>query len=461
MNSLEEAAAEFWRLYPHTYAAKLSRKKWKPYRHLTYLSERLLPGLVNGNGRYVVTMPPRHGKSEFISNNMPTWYLDAFTNRRIILASYAAKFAAKWGRKVRTNLESFDLARAKVRQDSRAADRFDTTGGGGMITAGIGGPITGEGAHLLLIDDPTKNWQDAMSESKRATNIDWFNSVAYTRLEPNATIILLMTRWHENDLAGYLLNEHGDNWEHINLPAIAEDGDQLGRAVGEALCPERYDAETLNKIMSAVGSRVAKGLYQQHPTPDEGEHWKRSAWRYWNQSNLPTKFDTVIQSWDLTFKDKAQSKSGKVDWVVGQVWGKSGANLYLLDQVRGQWGFVKTKLMFTELTIKWPAAKRKLVEDKANGAAVQDDLKDTISGIKLIEPKGGKLARVTAAEPVIDSGNVYLPDPAMNPWVKDFIDEAAAFGPQAKHDDQVDTASQAILYLDGRTNDFLRNITKR
>lgn len=459
MNLLESAAQEIWRFYPHTYAVKASHRKWKAYKHIKYVSDRLVPGLVNGGGRYIVSMPPRHGKSEFISNWIPTWYLDAFPERRIILASYAAGFAAKWGRKTRTNLESFELARTIIRQDSRAADRFDTTTGGGMITAGVGGPITGEGAHLAIIDDPIKNWQEAISETRRQTIRDWFDSTLYTRLESDATVIVLMTRWHENDLAGYLINEHEDNWEQIVLPAIAEENDLLGRLPGEELCPERYDADRLHQIMAAVGSRVAKGLYQQRPTPEEGDHWKRSYWRHWTQ--LPEKFDQMIQSWDMTFKDRAQSKTGKVDFVVGQVWGRYGANLYLLDQVRGQWGFTKSKQMVQELTVKWPNARRKLIEDKANGAAVQDDLKDTISGLILVEPRGGKLARVTAAEPVVESGNVYLPNPVLHPWVHEFVDEAAAFGSNAKHDDQVDAASQAILFLDGRANAFLQKIIRR
>jgi predicted phage terminase large subunit-like protein len=457
MNALETAAADIWRFYPHTYAIKASGRRWKAYPHIRHLCDRLMPGLVAGGGRYIVTMPPRHGKSEFISNWLPTWYLDCFPDRKVILTSYAAKFAAKWGRKVRTNLESFDHATVKVRQDSRAADRFDTTAGGQMITAGVGGPITGEGAHLAVIDDPVKNWVEAMSETRRQTVKDWFDSTLYTRLEPKATIILLMTRWHEDDLAGYLLNEHEDDWELINLPAIAEDKDSLGRRPGEALCPDRYDAPTLEKIMRAVGSRVADALYQQRPVAAEGESWKRSYWRFWKQ--LPEKFDEMIQSWDLTFKDKAQSKSGDVDYVVGQVWGRLGANLYLVDQVRGQWGFNKTKDEILKLTIKYPHARRKMIEDKANGAAVQDNLRNTISGIVMVEPKGGKLARATAAEPAIESGNVYLPDQTTNPWVKDFINEAAAF-PKGKHDDQVDAASQAILTLDNSSRSVLYKLIR-
>lgn len=457
--TLHKDMKDVWRYYPDTYAAKASGGKWKNYAHTKYISRIISPGLIHGGGRYIIELPPRHGKSEFVSNWVPTWYLDTFQDRKVILASYAAKFAQKWGRKVRTNLENNPLTNAIVRQDSRAADRFLLTEGGQMITAGIGGPITGEGANLGIIDDPIKNWQEAMSATKRSSHIDWFLSTYYTRLEPNATIILLMTRWHEEDLAGFLLNEHEDDWTEIRLPALAEENDPLGRPIGEALCPDRYDTETMKKIMKGAGTRVSQSLYQQHPRPVEGEHWKRSYWRYWQVK--PDRFDVVIQSWDLTFKDKAQSKTGKVDYVVGQVWGKVGANLYLLDQVRGQWGFTKTKQMIYELTRKWPDARRKLIEDKANGAAVQDDLKNEISGLELVEPRGGKLARVTACEPTIEAGNVYLPDPKLFPWVKDFIEEAASFGPQAKNDDQVDTASQAILKLDGGISDFLRKMTKR
>lgn len=459
MNDLETIASELWRVYPDTYAQVLSNYKWKRYRHLEYLSNKLLSGIINGGGRYVVTIGPRHGKSEFISNWLPTWYLDIFPNNRIILASYAAKFAAKWGRKVRTNLESNRMVLCTVRMDSRSAERFDLWEGGGMITAGVGGPITGEGANLLIIDDPIKNWKEATSETTRKSIIDWFNSTAYTRLEPNATIIVLMTRWHEEDLAGYLINDHEDDWELINFPAIAEQDDELGRTPGEALCPERYDEQALEKIKLGVGVRVWNGLYQQRPAPEEGEHWRRSDWRFYTE--IPKNFDEIIQSWDMTFKDKRQSKSGKVDWVVGQVWGRLGRFMYLLDQVRGQWGFTKSMEMVMQLSLKWPLARRKLIENKANGPAIEDALKETITGIRLVEPQGGKVSRVTACEPTIQSGHVLLPDPKLAAWVQGFIDEAASFGPTAKHDDQVDTASQAILFLDRNGNSFLQKIINK
>lgn len=459
MSQIEELTQELWRLYPETFAMELSNNKWKLYRHIEHVADQIRPGLINGGGRYIVTMPPRHGKSEFISNWLPAWYLDAFPEHRVILASYSAKFASKWGRKVRTTLESNRQVLCTVRMDSRKAERFDLWEGGGMITAGVGGPITGEGAHLLIIDDPVKNWKEAQSESTRESIIDWFNSTAYTRLEPNATVILLMTRWHEDDLAGYLIDEHEDSWVVINLPALAENEDALGRSDGEALCPERYKTEDLNKIKEAVGTRVWNGLYQQRPVPDDGDHWKRSDWRFYEKA--PEKFDELIQSWDLTFKEKRQSKTGKVDYVVGQVWGRVGRNLYLLDQVRGQWGFTKSIEMIIALTLKWPLARRKLIEDKANGPAVEDQLKDSITGMRLVNPEGGKVSRVTACEPTIQSGHVHLPHPKLASWIEGFIDEAASFGPGAKHDDQVDAASQAIIFLDKNGNSFLQKIINK
>jgi hypothetical protein len=144
-----------------------------------------------------------------------------------------------------------------------------------MVTAGIGGPITGRGGHVIIIDDPVKNWEQAMSESFRKKSIEWFNSTLYTRCEPGASIIVLMTLWHQEDLAGYLLSQHSDNWEEIRFPAIAEDNDILGRLPGQALCPERYDEAVLEGIRASLGSRMFASLYQQRPSAEEGNIFKR------------------------------------------------------------------------------------------------------------------------------------------------------------------------------------------
>lgn len=244
--------------------------------HVQFLSERLALAAMGETPRLLVTEPPRHGKSELVSHAFPVWYLNAFPNRRVILASYEADFAASWGRKVRNTIErGGDLLGVRIAADSSAANRWETTSGGGMVTAGVGGPITGRGADLLIIDDPVKNSEEAESEVFRERAWDWWTSTAYTRLEPNGIVVLLQTRWHEDDLAGRILSRANEHWESVNLPALAELDDPLGRAEGEALWPARYPVAALERIRAEVGSRVWSALYGQRPMPAEGGLFKK------------------------------------------------------------------------------------------------------------------------------------------------------------------------------------------
>jgi len=391
----------------------------------------------------MVFMPPRHGKSEFISRYSTAWILGKFPDTRIILASYEADFAATWGRKARDLLEEHgpSLFGIRVSGKSSAANRWDIEGHeGGMITAGVNGPITGKGADIGIIDDPVKNDQEAMSVTYQERTYEWYKSTFRTRLQRDGAIILIMTRWNENDLAGKLLaaqEEDGEKWEVVNLPAIAEEGDLLGRDPGQPLCPDLFTIEALRSIEKAVGSFWWASLYQQRPSPAEGGILKRSWWQYYRQT--PDRFDEVIQSWDMAFKDTKTA-----DFVVGQVWGRKGADKYLLDQVRDRMDFPATVQAVRSLSAKWPQARNKLVEDKANGPAVIATLKNEIPGLIAVNPEGGKVVRAQAASPDIEAGNVYLPDPSVAPWVHDFIEECAAF-PNGANDDQVDAMTQALI----------------
>ena len=391
----------------------------------------------------MVFMPPRHGKSEFISRYSTAWILGKFPDTRIILASYEADFAATWGRKARDLLEEHgpSLFGIKVSGKSSAANRWDIEGHeGGMVTAGVNGPITGKGADIGIIDDPVKNDQEAMSVTYQERTYEWYKSTFRTRLQRDGAIILIMTRWNENDLAGKLLaaqEEDGEKWEVVNLPAIAEEGDLLGRDPGQPLCPDLFTIEALRSIEKAVGSFWWASLYQQRPSPAEGGILKRSWWQYYRQT--PDRFDEVIQSWDMAFKDTKTA-----DFVVGQVWGRKGADKYLLDQVRDRMDFPATVQAVRSLSAKWPQARNKLVEDKANGPAVIATLKNEIPGLIAVNPEGGKVVRAQAASPDIEAGNVYLPDPSVAPWVHDFIEECAAF-PNGANDDQVDAMTQALI----------------
>lgn len=225
--------------------------------------------------------------------------------------------------------------------------------------------------------------------------------------------------------------------------ALAEENDPLGREPGQPLCPELFTKQALESIKTSVGSYWWASLYQQRPSPAEGGIFKRHWWQYYRQA--PGKFDEIIQSWDMSFKDKATS-----DFVVGQVWGRSGADKYLLDQVRGRMDFTATLQAVRSLSAKWPQARAKLVEDKANGPAVIATLKREISGLIPVEPQGSKEARAWAVQPEVEAGNVYIPDPGIASWVHDFVEECAAF-PNGAHDDQVDAMTQALLRFAANT----------
>lgn len=223
-------------------------------------------------------MPPRHGKSEFVSRYFPAWYLGRFPDKRIILTSYEAGFASGWGRKARAVLTEFgpEVFGVRVSQASRAGDDWGIEGReGGMVTAGVGGPITGRGADVLIIDDPVKNAEEARSPTIREKVWDWFESTASTRLEPGGSIVLIMTRWHLDDLAGRVVAGQGEfgrePWTVVNLPALARDNDPIGRAVGEPLWPERYDLKALEPHQADPYWWSA--LYQQDPTAEGGVEW--------------------------------------------------------------------------------------------------------------------------------------------------------------------------------------------
>ena len=440
-----EAACRIARRSPADFAIIASGGRWEPAPHLELLNDHLVRIAGGEITRLMVYLPPRHGKSELVSKYTTAWYLGMFPDKRIILTSYEADFAAQWGRRARDLLEEFGMVfpePVKVKSDSSAANRWDIEGHtGGMITAGAGGAITGKGGQLIIIDDAIKNAEQAASQTYRDRTWEWYKSTLYTRLEPNGAIVLIQTRWHEDDLGGRLLAEMqagGDVWTVINLPAIAEENDQLGRAVGEPLWPARFPYESLMQIKRTVGSYWWSSLYQQRPAPEEGEIFRRKWWQFYTG---PPKIKEYIQSWDCSFKDEKGS-----DYVCGQVWGRNGADVYLMDWVHDRLDLPATMQAIKTLSHKWQLARRKLIEDKANGPAVIQMLQRKVPGLVPVEPHGGKIVRARAVTPYIESGNVYLPDPSLNPRIHDFIEECSAF-PKGRYDDQVDAMTQALLFF--------------
>jgi predicted phage terminase large subunit-like protein len=434
-----------WRFLPHTFAMHLSGGKWFPYLYLVFLSNLLAAVISKGNGRVIVELPPRHGKSSFISQWVPAWFLANWPDESVILTTYEATFAASWGKKVRNILQdNAEELGVHVAQDSSAAAMWQTTAGGSMFTAGVGGPITGKGAKIAIIDDPHKNWKEAMSGSITKSIQEWYDSTFYTRLEPNGTLIILHTRWSESDLIGYCLREHPEeNWIVVRFPALAEEEDILGRKVGQALCPERYDEIALEKIHKNLGTSMWNGLYQQRPSAMEGEIWLRSRWQYYK---VPPKCSFVLQSWDTGFK-----KGEDASFSVCQTWGVFPGGYCLLNQ----WRF----------RVEWPELERAaksqyfawspnvvLIEDKASGQSLIQALRrDTHMPViaMLPEDNGSKEVRSMAVTPMHEAGLLWLPDPDENDewrWVGDMVDRFTVF-PNGVWKDEVDTTSQALAYL--------------
>ena len=412
--------------------------------------------------RLMINMPPQEGKSWRVTTATPLWMLTRNPDRRIAILSYAQDLADEFGRNIRNHITSnngedgtLDLG-LRIAPDNGAARRWQLDGHrGGVRSVGIAGGLTGRPADAIFIDDPFKSDADASSETWRERVWKVWTSVVNTRLAPGAPCVLVMTRWHEDDLAGRLLvAPDADRWRVINIPAQADHDpakgqtDLLGREPGDWMeSSRRRTPKQWEQIRTAVGSRVWGALYQGRPSPGEGGIIKRDWWVYYTGRRAVRRDDgtwhalgatEVVQSWDLTFKDTKGS-----DWVVGQVWGRRGTKAWLLDEVRARADFPTTCQLIRETTYKWPQATRKLIEDKANGPAVISQLRKEIGGIIAVTPVDSKEGRVHSVTPFIEAGDVEVPDPSIAPWIGDFVEEMSAF-PNGAHDDRVDTMSQAL-----------------
>lgn len=271
-------------------------------------------------------------------------------------------------------------------------------------------------------------------------------------------MIVIMTRWEVDDLAGQLMVDGAYPWEEIKLPAIAEDipddeTDAIGRHNGDALCPELHTLDELNAYKKTNGSRYFAAMWQQRPSLEGGNIFKRDWIKYYVPSRakmvelglteqdvaiLPRHLDSVVQSWDATFKSKEND-----DFVAGQVWAQRDANHYLLHRRHARMTFTETIAAIEQTTARYPEARRKLIEDKANGSAIIDTLSSKIPGIVAVTPDGGKEVRAAAVSPLWEAGNIYLPHPKWMPGIDDMIEEMINF-PNAAHDDEVDSMTQAL-----------------
>lgn len=411
--------------------------------------------------RVIIEMQPRVGKSELVSRRLPPFILGRNPDLNVVSASYSHDLASRMNRDVQRVMETptykqlFPKARLSGAKGEtsltksptawvRNSGLFEMVGyRGSYRSVGVGGGLTGMGADVAIIDDPIKNQEEADSFIFRQRLWEWWTSTLLTRLEKDARVVILSTRWHEDDLAGRLIAQmkadpRADQWEVISFPAVAEGTLTAGdpRQPGEVLWPEKFDAERMLQTKLGVGGRVWSAMYQQRPSPIGGAIVQRSWWKYYER--VPEKFDKVIMAWDLTF-----TKSATSDFVVGVVLGRKGADIYLLDMVRDRLSFTDSIAAIRAMAKKWPDATAKYVEEAANGHALIDTLKHEVAGMIGIRATGSKVARANAVSPRIEAGNVYLPHLSLAPWVADVVEEWTAF-PAGAHDDIVDAMSHGI-----------------
>jgi predicted phage terminase large subunit-like protein len=375
--------------------------------------------------RLMIFMPPRHGKSELASKRFPAWCLGKDPRRQIIAASYNSDLANDFGRNVRNIVDEPEFREVfpavTLATDSHAANRMNTNHGGAYVAAGVGTAVTGRGAHIALIDDPFKDREEADSERRRELVWDWYRSTLFTRLMPGGAIVLIQTRWHEDDLAGRLLEAEHSQWDVLELPAINRDG--------RALWPEWYDERALERIKATVGPREWSALYQQRPQPDDGTFFQRDWFKEWEALPALRYYGT---------SDYAVTDGGG-DYTVHRIWGiDASGGIYRVDGWRGQatsdvWIERKLDLIDKYKPLAWfgeggviqkaiePALKRRMRERK------------TFCRLEWMPSVADKPTRARSFQAYAASGRVYVEKDAD-------LSEFLSF-PAGKHDDEVDTAS--------------------
>ncbi len=421
---------------------------WKYARHLKYIEDKLLAVAEGKIDRLLISVPPQHGKSMLTSQYFTAWFLGRFPDKKVILTSYEATFAASWGRKSRDILEEHGekVFGVKISSSSAAADHWEIHDHlGGMVTAGAGGSITGKGGDLLIIDDPIKNNQEALSATRLNAIWEWYQATVYTRLSPTGAIVVIMTRWSPEDLVGRLLQDQkdgGDEWVNVCLPAIAEEGDQLGRKEGEPIWPQRYSLKWVEQRKRVLQAFWFEALYQQRPAPRAGYVINIDWFRRYRVPPERKKAEMVVLSFDT-----AQKESELSGYTVCTVWYFYDSSYYLIDVVRDRYRHPRLISVAKNLVERWrPHAV--LIEDKATGSSLIEHLRDETSAPVLpIEPQdiGSKAVRMQNETPAVEAGQVHIPEDGTAVWLYDFIEELRSF-PNSTHKDQVDSFSQFLRW---------------
>jgi|PlaIllAssembly_1097288.scaffolds.fasta_scaffold00122_11 predicted phage terminase large subunit-like protein len=482
-----DLASRAWKAMPDTMGRHLSDGTYTAPDHVKLISWLLMLNSARYVPRLGVSLPPGSGKSEIIDYYDSIYLLEHDPRRRIILASYSGELAEEQGKRVRNTIESnYDMLNVRLMQDSRAADRWRTTAGGGMWTVGIGGSITGRRASNLKIDDPHKNFAEAMSVKNQIDTWNWYGSVARTRMLPRSSLAVVQTRWAEGDLIGRLAanDENTGDWLFVALPAIAEQDETIHtilgdwyerlwakgirkfptweREKGKALWPELepgvpwFDEQEYAEIRSDVGEVVWAGLYQQRPSPAEGNMFKRYDWRRLD-GPMPAGTYTYVRRWDLA------SVEGAGDWTAGCLMAiqHETRHIYIVDMRRARLGPTEVEAFVRMTAIEdrdnfGDVLIRVEREPGSSGKANELNYMQTVLDgfpAKFLPSTGAKEVRALPLSGQVGARNVYLcrrvranGETTIPDWWEWIIEEAAVF-PNGAHDDLVDVASLAYVDL--------------
>ena len=411
------------------------------HRHIAKKFNQLATGEIT---RLIVNMPPRHTKSEFASYLLPAWMVGRNPKLKIIQATHTGELAVRFGRKAKHLIDSEDYSKifkTTLQEDSKAAGRWETAQGGEYFAAGVGGAITGRGADLLIIDDPHSE-QDALSPTAMESAYEWYTSGPRQRLQPGGKIILVMTRWSNKDLTGKLVGNQkeakADQWHVVQFPAILDHGSSKAKPVW----PEYWKLDELEKVEATLPTAKWNAQWMQNPTSEEGAILKREWWRVWKHDWIP-ELHHVIQSYDTAFlKKETADYSAITTWGVFYPDQDSGANLMLLDSIKGRYEFPELRRLALEQYKYWQP-ESVIVEAKASGLPLTYELRQMDIPVVNFTPSRGndKHSRVNAVAPLFESGMIWCPE---QKFAEEVVEECAAF-PYGDHDDLVDSTTQAIM----------------
>jgi len=469
-NSLEELTNKECKINFLAFIRKVAPSlvsDWKMGRHIEYIADKL-QGVLDGKiKRLMVFLPPRSSKSVICSKLFPAFYIGNNPNHEIMSISHSDQLASDFGRSVRDIVNTPDFQNmfpsVELRQDVRAAGKWRTNKNGSYYAAGVRSQIAGRGAHIAILDDAMSE-EDAISPAGRRYIKEWWPSGLRTRLMPNGSIIIINTRYHYDDLCGWLLKQESkmdlrksDRWDVVSIPAWLDEksAEILGLPEGTSYFPEWKTDAILKldeqEIRATNGSKYWESLYMQNPTPDEGG-LIRKKWIKWWEDDEPPFCDFIIQTYDTAFSTKTTA-----DFSVIQTWGifrsmdndgENGkenvvSNIILLGNLKGRYEYPELRRMAQE---QYRLFKPDIciVEKKASGQSLIQDMRR--AGLPVLEynPDKDKVSRVYAATPLFEAGRVWLPK--FKVYSQDLYDELITF-PFAPHDDQVDATAMAVHYL--------------